>query len=300
MNKAQTGMNRILYLTQSKPPINSSTGLDPTSSPIPPSTPTIQLHDLHFCYPARPETSILRGLSLSIPRGSHVCIVGPSGCGKSTIIALIQRFYDLQTSKTPITDSDPHDSGEIRIYGRPIAEWDVHKLRSMMGLVSQDTMLYQGTIRENILLGIDERNLTPDELQARLETACQQANLHDFITSLPSSYETELGSRGVAVSGGQRQRIALARCLIRNPQILLLDEWTSALDAESETAVRAALAKIRREREGLTIVSISHQIEGMKDADSIIVVDQGFVVEQGGWKELMRTKGRLWRMLDRS
>ncbi|PVH91703.1 multidrug resistance protein [Periconia macrospinosa] len=294
-NKAHAGINRILYLTHSKPSINSSTGLKPGSSPLPAKIPTIEFCDIHFRYPLHPTVPVLRGISLSVPRGAHVCVVGPSGCGKSTLVALLERFYDLKTQST--TSEKLHDSGEIRIYGRPIKEWDIHKVREMIGLVAQDTTLYQGTIRDNILLGIDESKIEHDELEIRIETACRQANIHNFITSLPQSYTTDIGARGVALSGGQRQRISLARCLIRNPDILLLDEATSALDAESEKAVREALTRTRQEREGLTIMSVTHQVEAMRDADRIFVVDKGVIVEEGNWEELMARKGRLWAMV---
>ncbi|PVI03063.1 multidrug resistance protein [Periconia macrospinosa] len=294
-NKAHAGINRILYLTHSKPPINSSTGFKPGSSPLPAKIPTIEFCDIHFRYLLHPTVPVLRGISFSIPRGAHACVVGPSGCGKSTLVALLERFYDLQTEST--SSEKLHDSGEILIDGRPIKEWDIHKLREMMGLVAQDTTLYQGTIRDNILLGIDESKIEHEELEMRIETACRQANIHDFITSLPQSYATDIGARGVALSGGQRQRVSLARCLIRNPDILLLDEATSALDAESEKAVREALTRTRQEREGLTIMSVTHQVEVMRDADRIFVVDKGIIVEEGNWEELMARKGRLWAMV---
>lgn len=294
--KAHAAMNRILYLNQSQPPINSSTGLDPSSYAASDSTtPAIEFRDVVFRYPSRPSVPVLSGVSFSVLRGFHICIVGPSGCGKSTIVALLERFYDLQ-SPTP-TSEKPSDSGAIFVYGRPISQWDISKLRKMMGLVAQDTTLYQGTIRDNILMGIDESGLSKNQLNSLIEGACKQANIHDFITSLPQSYNTSVGARGVALSGGQRQRLALARCLVRNPDILLLDEATSALDSKSEKTVREALRKARHERDGLTIVSVTHQVEGMKDADRILVMDKGVIAEEGSWDELMIRKGRLWGMV---
>jgi ATP-binding cassette subfamily B (MDR/TAP) protein 1 len=288
-------MNRVLYLNHSKPAINSSTGIDPsTASRESPDTATVEFQGVHFRYPSRPTVPVLRGMSFSVARGSHICIVGPSGCGKSTVVALLERFYDLQQSSD---DEKYHDQGEIRVYGRPITDWDITKLRGIMGLVAQDTTLYQGTIRDNILMGIDEAGQSEEDLKARIENACRQANIHEFIISLPQSYDTSIGARGVALSGGQRQRIALARCLIRNPEILLLDEATSALDPESEKAVREALRKARSEREGLTVISVTHQVEGMRDADRIFVVDKGVIVEDGSWDGLMAKKGRLWGMV---
>jgi len=168
-----------------------------------------------------------------------------------------------------------------------------------MGLVAQDTTLYQGSIRDNILLGLDEEEIKElgGEIENRVTRACQEANIDEFIKSLPEGYDTQIGARGVALSGGQRQRLALARCLIRNPQILLLDEATSALDLESQRGVREALGKAQRERPGLTVISVTHQVEGMRDADHLFVVDKGVVVEEGRWDVLMERKGRLWGMV---
>ncbi|KAF2187080.1 multidrug resistance protein [Zopfia rhizophila CBS 207.26] len=295
-NKAHAAMNRMLSLIHSKPPINSSTGVDPKSSPPSSDTPTVEFRDVRFRYPSRPTVPVLRGISLSVSRGSHVCVVGPSGCGKSTLVVLLERFYDLLGSSE---DEKVQNSGEICVYGRPIVEWDIIKLRKMMGLVAQDTTLYQGTIRDNILMGIDETEATQsdEDIETRITTACKEANIHDFITSLPQGYATDVGARGVALSGGQRQRLALARCLIRNPEILLLDEATSALDPESEKAVREALTKTRKERERLTVISVTHQVESMRDADYVFVMDKGIVVEEGKWEVLMSRRGRLWSMV---
>lgn len=289
-------MNRVLWITHFKPPINSSTGDDPKDASSASDIPTVEFRDVHFRYPSRPTIPVLRGVNIDVSRGSHICIVGPSGCGKSTVVALLERFYDLQPTSSG--EEKYHDSGEICVYGRPITEWDITKLRKMMGLVAQDTTLYQGTIRDNILMGIDESEIGNDEeVNARIETACTQANIHSFITSLPQGYATDIGARGVALSGGQRQRLALARCLIRNTEILLLDEATSALDPESEKAVRDALKQARSEREGLTVISVTHHVESMKDADRIFVVDKGLIVEEGRWDSLMGKKGRLWAMV---
>jgi ATP-binding cassette subfamily B (MDR/TAP) protein 1 len=294
--KAHAAMNRILWITHFKPPINSSTGEDPHAASTTTDIPTVEFRDVHFRYPSRPTVPVLRGVNLAVSRGSHICIVGPSGCGKSTVVALLERFYDLQL--TAPDDEKHNDSGEICVYGRPITEWDIAKLRKMMGLVAQDTTLYQGSIRDNILMGIEESEIGNDEeINAKIETACTQANIHTFITSLPQGYATDIGARGVALSGGQRQRLALARCLLRNSEILLLDEATSALDPESEKAVRDALKKARSEREGLTVISVTHQVESMRDADRIFVVDKGVIVEEGRWESLMGKRGRLWAMV---
>ncbi|KAF2726754.1 multidrug resistance protein [Polyplosphaeria fusca] len=294
ITKAHAAMNRILYLTHSRPPINSSTGLDPQSSPHEQDQFAIELKSIHFRYPTRPTIPVLRDLSLSVPRGSHICIVGPSGCGKSTILSLLLRFYDIHT--TPTTEKS-QNAGQILVHGREITDWDIAALRRTIGYVGQETSLFQGTIRENILLGLDETECSAEEIESRVERACRQAYIHDFITSLPHGYATELGARGVALSGGQRQRIALARCLIREPEILLLDEATSGLDGESEGMVWEALGRARRERVGLTVVSVSHQTGCMRDAERVFVMEGGGVVEEGVWEELMGRRGRLWGMV---
>jgi len=215
-------------------------------------------------------------LSLKIRRGQSVGIVGASGCGKTTIISLLERFYDI-------------DSGALLIYGDSLRSLDVHAYRSTIGLVSQDTTLYQGSIRENVLLGTSE-----DVSEARLIQACKDANIHDFIISLPEGYDTDAGSRGLALSGGQRQRIAIARALIRDPEILLFDEATSALDTQSEAVVQKALETAAR---GRTTVAVAHRLSTIRDCDLIFVLGKGRVAEQGTHETLVARKGRYWGMV---
>jgi ATP-binding cassette subfamily B (MDR/TAP) protein 1 len=226
---------------------------------------------VHFRYPTRPEQPVLRGLNLTISPGQYVALVGASGCGKSTTIALLERFYD------PL-------AGGIFIDGKEISSLNVNEYRSFIALVSQEPTLYQGTIRENILLGAPHE-VTDDQIKF----ACQEANIYDFILSMPDGFNTVVGSKGALLSGGQKQRIAIARALVRDPKILLLDEATSALDSESEHVVQAALDKAAK---GRTTIAVAHRLSTIQKADIIYVFDQGRVVEQGAHNELMKRNGR--------
>jgi ATP-binding cassette, subfamily B (MDR/TAP), member 1 len=278
--KAHAAANQILHLRKQEPLINSSTGIK-LPSIVPnahPEVPAIELRSVRFAYPTRPEFPVLRKLSLTIHRGQTVGIVGASGCGKTTIITLLERFYDI-------------NSGQILIHGHPLSSLDVKAYRTSVGLVSQDTTLYQGTLRENILLGVASAD---DVSEERLIEACKAANIHTFILSLPEGYNTEAGSRGLTLSGGQRQRIAIARALVRNPSILLLDEATSALDTQSEEVVQKALETAAK---GRTVVAVAHRLSTVRGADCIFVLDAGKVVEAGTHTELVKKRGRYWDMV---
>ncbi|OBT62096.1 hypothetical protein VE03_09020 [Pseudogymnoascus sp. 23342-1-I1] len=233
---------------------------------------TIEFRDVHFRYPTRPEQPVLRGLNLTVKPGQYVALVGASGCGKSTTIALLERFYD------PLV-------GGVFVDGKEISTLNIANYRSYLALVSQEPTLYQGSIRDNILLGADREDV-PD---AEIEHACREANIFDFIMSLPDGFGTVVGSKGSMLSGGQKQRIAIARALLRDPKILLLDEATSALDSESEHVVQAALDAAAK---GRTTVAVAHRLSTIQKADVIYVFDQGRVVEAGGHGELMKRGGR--------
>lgn len=231
----------------------------------------LEFRDVHFRYPTRPEQPVLRGLNLTVSPGQYIALVGPSGCGKSTTIALLERFYD------PL-------GGGVYVDGKEISSLNVNDYRRHIALVSQEPTLYQGTIRENILLGA-----ATDVSDAQIEYACKEANIFDFIISLPDGFNTVVGSKGALLSGGQKQRIAIARALIRDPKILLLDEATSALDSESEHVVQAALDKAAK---GRTTIAVAHRLSTIQKADIIYVFDQGRIVESGRHNDLMKKGGR--------
>lgn len=240
----------------------------------------IEFRDVHFRYPTRPEQPVLRGLDLSVKPGQYVALVGPSGCGKSTTIALLERFYD------PLV-------GGIYVDGLEISSLNVNNYRNHLALVSQEPTLYQGTIRENILLGADRKDA--DVPEEAIVQACKDANIHDFILSLPDAFNTVVGSKGSMLSGGQKQRIAIARALLRDPKILLLDEATSALDSESEKVVQAALDAAAK---GRTTIAVAHRLSTIQKADMIYVFDQGRIVESGTHNELLALHGRYFELVN--
>lgn len=269
MGKAKHAAQELKELFDLKPSIDT---WSPDGASLESVDGTVEFRDVHFRYPTRPEQPVLRGLNLTVKPGQYIALVGASGCGKSTTIALLERFYD------PL-------AGGIYVDGKEISSLNVNEYRSFIALVSQEPTLYQGTIRENVLLGAD-RNDVPD---SEIEFACREANIYDFIMSLPDGFGTVVGSKGSMLSGGQKQRIAIARALLRDPKILLLDEATSALDSESEHVVQAALDKAAK---GRTTIAVAHRLSTIQKADIIYVFDQGVIVESGGHNELMQKGGR--------
>jgi ATP-binding cassette subfamily B (MDR/TAP) protein 1 len=241
---------------------------------------SIEFRDVHFRYPTRPEQPVLRGLNLTVKPGQYVALVGASGCGKSTTIAMLERFYD------PLV-------GGVYVDGHEISSLNVNNYRSHLALVSQEPTLYQGTIRDNILLGADTKpEDVPEEAIVR---ACKDANIYEFILSLPDAFNTVVGNKGSMLSGGQKQRIAIARALLRNPKVLLLDEATSALDSESEKVVQAALDLAAK---GRTTIAVAHRLSTIQKADMIFVFDQGRVVENGTHNELLAQRGRYFELVN--
>ncbi|KAK9477912.1 P-loop containing nucleoside triphosphate hydrolase protein [Lipomyces japonicus] len=236
----------------------------------------IEFKNVHFRYPTRPQVPVLRGLNLTINPGQYVALVGSSGCGKSTTIGLMESFY------TPL-------AGEILLDGKDISEFNINRYREQIALVSQEPTLYSGTIKENIQLGSVEE--VTDE---QIYDVCKQANIHDFIMSLPDGYETLCGSKGSLLSGGQKQRIAIARALIREPKILLLDEATSALDSESEKIVQEALDNAAA---GRTTIAIAHRLSTIQKADVIYVFENGKVLESGTHQELLANKSKYYELV---
>lgn len=269
MGKAKHAAQQLKNLFDLKPSIDS---WSTDGAPLLSVDGTVEFRDVHFRYPTRPEQPVLRGLNLSVKPGQYIALVGASGCGKSTTIALLERFYD------PLV-------GGIYIDGKEISSLNLNDYRSFIALVSQEPTLYQGTIRENILLGADREDVPESEIVF----ACKEANIYDFIMSLPDGFNTVVGSKGSMLSGGQKQRVAIARALLRDPKILLLDEATSALDSESEHVVQAALDKAAK---GRTTIAVAHRLSTIQKADIIYVFDQGVIVESGDHTELMNKGGR--------
>ena len=234
----------------------------------------VEFKDVEFSYNGK--DSVLNGISLSVNSGETVALVGPSGVGKSTIINLLLGFYECQ-------------SGSIYIDGEDIRNFSRQSLRNMMSLVPQETILFSGSVRENIRYGKLEAD--EDEIIA----AAKSANAHEFIDNFPDGYDTEIGERGIQISGGQRQRIAIASAILKNPVILLLEEATSSLDAESERLVQEATNILIKER---TTFIIAHRLSTINNADKIVVMDKGRIIQMGSHNELISQKGLYKNLYD--
>ena len=245
----------------------------PGATQIKVSNGIVVLENVHFGYDAaRP---ILKGVSLKVGAGETVAIVGPSGSGKSTIGRLLFRFYDVS-------------EGRLSIDGQDVRDVTQESLHGVIGVVPQDTVLFNDTIRYNIAYGRD--GASEDEIVA----AAKAAQIHDFIAALPNGYDTAVGERGLKLSGGEKQRVGIARTLLKDPPVLLLDEATSALDTETEREIQSAL---RKAAEGRTVITIAHRLSTISDADLIVVLEDGEVAEQGTHDALLKRKGRyasLW------
>jgi ATP-binding cassette subfamily B protein len=232
----------------------------------------VELRDVSFQYSCR--GNVLDKLAIRIPAGSRVAIVGESGSGKSTLLKLLMRYYDPT-------------NGRITIDGVDMRDFRLASLRSGIGLVSQDPFIFNATVYDNICLG------SPDATVEDVTEAARAAGLEDFINELPERYETIIGERGANLSGGQRQRLAIARALVRKPQILIFDEATSHLDTETEKAIQATLQTALA---GKTVILVAHRLSTVKDADLIYVLHKGKVVEQGSHRDLLALRGRYWRL----
>jgi ABC-type multidrug transport system fused ATPase/permease subunit len=235
----------------------------------------VSFKNVAFSYPSRKEIQVLKDVNFNAEFGQKIAIVGPSGAGKSTISSLLLRFYDIT-------------SGEILVDGKNIYDYDLEDLRGNMSIVPQDVILFGGTIRENIAYG------NPNASEEEIIAAAKQANAFNFVDGFPEKFETLVGERGVKLSGGQRQRIAIARALLKNPSILILDEATSSLDSESEKLVQEALEVLMQ---GRTSIIIAHRLSTIRNADKILVLDNGKISEEGTHQELINLENGIYKNL---
>ncbi|XP_062514381.1 ATP-dependent translocase ABCB1-like [Corticium candelabrum] len=266
--KARLAAARVFDLLDLKPSIDTS-----STDGIKPDTVDgrVQFRSVHFRFPTRESVRVLRGLDVEAEPGETLALVGASGCGKSTCVQLLERFYDPE-------------EGHVELDGRDVRAWNINYLRSQLGLVSQEPVLFDRSIRDNIKYGDNTREVS----QREVEDAAKSANIHGFIESLPEGYDTLVGDKGTQLSGGQKQRVAIARALVRNPRVLMLDEATSALDTESEKIVQEALDLAR---EGRTCIVIAHRLSTIHNANKIAVIQKGTIVEQGTHGDLMQKQG---------
>jgi ATP-binding cassette subfamily B protein len=235
----------------------------------------IRYEDVVFSYPTRSDIEVLHKISFTVKKGQKVALVGSSGSGKSTIVKLLSRFYDLE-------------QGKILVDNKNIQDLEVRSIRKIIGIVPQEVILFGGSILENIRYGKLDASL--EEVKA----AAKQANALDFIEGFPEQFNTLVGERGVQLSGGQKQRVAIARAILKNPAILILDEATSSLDAESEKQVQDALENLMQNR---TTFIIAHRLSTVRSADEILVLNQGDIVERGTHVDLLKVKDGFYAKL---
>ena len=226
---------------------------------------SVEFCDVHFSY--EKEHEILKGISFFVPDGKMYAIVGTSGAGKSTIIGMIPRLYDVT-------------SGCVKVAGTDVRDFDLSYLRTHIGIVTQDTYLFNGTILENLLYA------KPDATREEIENACRVANIYDFINGLPDKFDTVVGNRGLKLSGGEKQRVSIARVVLKDPKILILDEATSSLDSISESLIQSALSAVMK---GRTSIVIAHRLSTVIAADKIMVIENGIITETGSHEELIET-----------
>lgn len=287
LQRAAGAMERLVELMQAEPALVTGVGHQGVTDGLTMASLSVAkpLHhvgqseavvfkDVTFSYPSRPEYLAMNHLSFSVPQGARYALVGPSGAGKSTLFAMLLRFYQPT-------------AGRIEVFGRDITQWSVSDLRNLIGIVPQEPVIFASSALENIRYG--RLDATDEEVIAAAKTA----HAHGFISALPQGYDSFLGERGVRLSGGQKQRISIARAILKNPPLLLLDEATSALDAESEREVQLALNSVLPGRTSLTI---AHRLATVLQADRIIVLEDGLVVEQGQHAELITQNGLYARL----
>ena len=274
LQKAIGATQRVRELLRETGEVEARLG-PPAASTLPRLRGDVIFEQVHFTYPSRPEVEVLHSLSLTATSGQRIALVGPSGAGKSTLLSLLLRLYEPS-------------AGHLWIDGRDARDYQLGELRGQMSMVPQEVLLFGGSIAENIAYG--KPGATADEL----EQAARQANAHDFIQAFPERYGTLVGERGIKLSGGQRQRIAIARAILKNPAILILDEATSSLDSESERLIQEALETLMQ---GRTSFIIAHRLATVRHVDRIFVIANGRVVESGTHDELQSIEAGVYRRL---
>jgi ATP-binding cassette subfamily B protein len=268
LQKAAASAERVFDLLDIQPEIVDAVDAAVPDEPLF----DVEFDGVHFRYTS--DVSVLENFSFRVEQGETVALVGVTGAGKSTACHLLVRFYDVE-------------SGSVKLGGHDLRKLPLEYLRSNIGLVSQDVFLFQGTIRENLLFG------KPDASDEEIRVAAQAANAEEFILSFPDGYETLVGERGVRLSGGQKQRIAIARALLKDAPVLILDEATSSVDSETESLIREAIVRLT---EGRTVLIVAHRLSTIMAADRIVVLEDGGVVETGTYEELVSAEGLFTRL----
>lgn len=275
VQKTLGATQRVRELLAETPELEMSETTDPTTEAPARLGGDVRFENVHFRYPSRPDLPVLRGVDLEAKPGERIALVGPSGAGKSTLVSLLLRFYEP-------------DAGRVLFDGREACDFSLAQIRGNMAIVPQEVMLFGGSIRDNIAYG------RPGATDEEVREAAKRANCHEFIERFPEGYATLVGERGVKLSGGQRQRIAIARALLKDPAILILDEATSSLDSESEALIQQALDVLL---EGRTAFIIAHRLATVRRASRIYVIEQGTVTESGTHDELIQRLDGTYRRL---
>jgi ABC-type multidrug transport system fused ATPase/permease subunit len=273
LQRAMGATEAIMAMLDEQPETSGQMPATADTEPTGSTDEAVRFADVHFAYPTRPDVPVLRGLNLILREGQQLALVGSSGAGKSTVVQLLYRFHDPQ-------------QGQLLVQGRDAREWPLEALRGRMAWVPQDVVLFGRSILENIRYG------RPEASDDDVRRAAEDANAWEFIERFPEGWHTQVGERGVQLSGGQRQRIAIARAMLRDPKLLVLDEATSSLDPESESLVQSALETLMK---GRTSLVIAHRLSTVRHADVIAFLHEGQIAEVGNHDELMKLEGGRYR-----